>query len=492
MPVDSTRTDYDEMRVKWSRLRDCFGGRDAILKAGVRYCPSLPAKDVAENQAYRERGNFYNAVKRTTEGMTGAIYQEPAEVEFPEAIKTYLDDITLTNIPFEMFSQAVGKEIMLVGRYGILTDMPPEPVTDGRPYCVGYCAEDIINWRTTRIGGDDMLYHLVLRERKETPDPKDPFVCLTVTQYRVLRLEAGIATVELYQEQEKTGGDREWISLGRTTLVRRGIALNFIPFVFICPSNVTPDLETPPLIDLADVNLGHWRNSVDYEYGLHLVALPTPWVAGAKNSSTEPLPIGPSKVWELDQGGHAGMLEFTGQGLASISTAMSEKKKQMATLGARLLEDSATVQETASAVRMRHAGDVANLRTIAGSIELGLSMVLQTVAWWTGTEDKPADTEASVELNKEYLNIKASSQDIQAALQSLQEHKISYATWYNILKTGGWTREGISPEDELKSIEAEIAEEKKNNPEPQPPVVPPKKKTITGPDGAVKYQVTEE
>lgn len=496
MPVDSVRADCAEMKTKWTRLRDCFGGRDTILKAGARYCPDLVALDAVANEAYRTRGNFYNAVKRTTEGMTGAIFQEPAEVEFPEKIKPYLDDITLTNVPFEMFAQSVGWEVMLVGRRGVLVDMPVVPATDNRPYCVAYAAEDIISWRTSRIGGDDTLSHLVLKETLEMPDEKDPFVIKTVCQYRVLQLVGQVCTVEVYQEKKTIQGT-EYVSSGApSTLLRRGVALDFIPFVFFNPTNNTPDLETPPLIDLADVNLGHWRNSVDFEYGLHLVALPTPWVAGAKNSDTGPLPIGPSRVWELDVQGQAGMLEFSGQGLAAIVTAMSEKKKQMATLGARLLEDSATVQETASAVRMRHAGDVATLRAIAGSVELGLTMVLQIVAWWAGTEALPADTEVSVELNKEYLNIKATSNDVMAALQALQAERISYETWWHILMTGGWGREGVSAEIEQEAIAQDVKNKPPPPPQPQPIASPelvpkPKSKTIRDANGNIKYQIQE-
>jgi hypothetical protein len=456
MPVNTARADYLDMTTRWARLRDCCDGRDAILKAGNKYVPDLPGTDAAGNKAYRERGNFYNAVMRTVQGMNGAIFQKAPEVLFPETYKEYLDDVTLTNVPFEMFAVDAGREIMLVGRYGILIDFPArEQAVTKRPYLVGYVTEDIINWRTTRQDGDEALSFVVLRERVEQPNTKDPFINDSITQYRVVELKNGVCVQQLYRELQLGSGVFLPYEL-EMTLQRRGVALDFVPFVFIGATHASPELERPPLLDLADVNLGHWRNSVDHEHGLHLVALPTPWVSGNKAAGGAPMKIGPSVVWELDVQGSAGMLEFAGTGLASLVTAMDDKKKQMASIGARLLED-ATSAETATAVMMRHAGETASLKTVAGSLEIGFTMALQIMAWWAGTDDVPHSVDADVELNKEYLNVKASGSDIQVALTALQAGEISFETWWNIITTGGWGREGVDAEAEREQISKEEA-----------------------------------
>jgi len=124
---------------------------------------------------------------------------------------------------------------------------------------------------------------------------------------------------------------------------------------------------------------------------------------------------------------------------------------------------------------------------ITQSLEVGLTLVLQIMVWWDGVIAKPVDAETSVELNKEFLNIKASSQEVVAALQALQAGKISFNTWYEFLQTGGWTREGIDSATEIKEIEAE-----KHPPVKPTPPPGPVKKTIVGPDGKLKYQITEE
>jgi len=372
-----------------------------------------------------------------------------------------------------------------------LVDMPLLATPESRPYCVGYKAEDIINWRTTRILGTEVLTMLVLCEHEEVYDLKDPFVTPCITQYRVIRLVGGVCTVQLWREDPNK--KNEYIEFGPLVIpMRRGTALDFIPFIFVCATAATPEIEPPPFIDLADVNLGHWRNSCDYEYGLHLVALPTPWVAGARAAEAgSPMKIGPSVVWELDANGSAGMLEFSGNGLGSIKEAMADKQKQMAVLGARMLEDVPNVNETASAVSLRHSGEHASLRTVTQSIELGLQMVLQIVAWWKGTEAKPVDTAVEVELNKVYNTIKVSAQEMASALQALQADEISFETWYNILTTGGWGREGITPEQELIDIQKRIDAKKAREPKPEPTVIPPTKPKLIK-RTAEGYRIEEE
>lgn len=454
MPVNTPRKDYDDMHSQWSRLRDCFNGRDAVLKAGNKYVPDLPGATTAQNIAYRYRGNFYNATKRTVQGLSGAIFQKPPVVVVPTTITDLLDDVTLAGVTFEMFAGDAGREVMLLGRHGVLIDFPAavegQSAHKARPYCIGYKAEDIINWRTERHGGDDKLTMVILHEVTEVSDPEDPFVCKVLNQFRVIELIGASVIVNVWREKDDNAKEFQIIE-GPIVPTRRGKPLDFIPFVFIGSEHATPDLESPPLIDLADVNLSHWRNSVDHEYGLHLVALPTPWVAGVKGASDGPMKIGPSVVWELDVSGHAGMLEFTGNGLKAIVEIMEAKVKQMATLGARVFEEP-TRGDTATAVLVRHSGEHASLRTIAGSMEQGLTLVLQMMGWWAGTEAELTDVKANVELNKEYLDIKATAQEVQVALTALQAGEISFDTWWDLISTGGWGREGITADDELKAI----------------------------------------
>jgi len=492
MPVNTPCSDYKAYSSKWQRLRDCDGGKDTVLAAGAAYCPDLPGADGGANAAYRLRGNYYNATKRTVNGMVGSLFRLAPDVKTAAAVKPYLDDISNSDVTFETFSNQVGREVVLLNRCGVLIDLPATPVgvPPARPYCVFYTAEDIINWQTYSKDGDKLLRMLVLREIETIIDPNDKFQWVTRNRFRVIELIDGACTQTIYTMNDK----KEYVPGATVTVSRRGTPLDYIPFVMI-PGL---DLEDPSLLDLADVNLAHWRNSVDHEHGLHLVALPTPWVAGLKSVPADgKVKMGPATVWDIDVQGKAGMLEFTGEGLGSLVTAMDEKKKQMATLGARLLEDQAQADETATAVRARHAGEHSTLQSMAQALELGLKRVLQIVTWWVGVDAKPSDVSSvSVEINKEFLVIKASSTDVKAALEALQDERISFETWYDFLRRGGWTRENVSADEELAAIEKDMKLREEREPEPAvvPPTPPPGKKVRTVKDAAgnIKYQIEDE
>jgi hypothetical protein len=136
---------------------------------------------------------------------------------------------------------------------------------------------------------------------------------------------------------------------------------------------------------------------------------------------------------------------------------VSKEKKQMATLGARLLEDgpAANTAETATGVKLRHSGDHATLRTVASVLEQGLTAVLQMMAWWEGGSDFYTEEPVVVELNKDYLNTRASAQEVTAMLTALQAGEISFETWWEFLMSGGWSRKGIDAQTERDTIESE-------------------------------------
>jgi hypothetical protein len=150
------------------------------------------------------------------------------------------------------------------------------------------------------------------------------------------------------------------------------------------------------------------------------------------------------------------MVEFTGAGMKSLETALEAKQHQMATLGAKLLEEQPTLAaETATAVLARHAGEHATLRTVAEAMQQSLRQILQTMAWWDGLEARPLDVPVEVTLNTDFLQVKAQPQEIQTALMTLQAGEISYATFWNLLTEGGWARNNVSAEEERREISRE-------------------------------------
>lgn len=466
MPVNTASKEYAEMAPKWERCRDAYGGSDSVKAAGTKYLPQLGShKNVsgdAKYEAYKMRALFYNATARTVDGLAGGIFQKEGEIKAPPEVLDHLKDVTLADQSAELLALESAKEVLTVGRVGLLVDYANRTAGgEGRPYWASYTAENIVSHRSASISGDQILTRVVLREVVTEDDPKDTFKTVEVERYRVLELvpteAGGIAytqTVWVKNDKKSSSGD-DWVIDRVIAPMRRGRPLAFIPFVFLGPTSVSPTTAKPPLLDLVETNLSHYRIMADLHHGLHFTALPTPYIAGNTASNDDgPLALGSETILALSEGSSAGMLEFTGQGLGALERADERHRHMMAVLGARMLEEQpqTSQSETAFAVNMRHAGEQATLRTLAQALETGLTMALQWHTWWVDNSETPHDTKAMFELNKDFTSTRLPPEELRALVEAFQGGAMSFETLYYNLTRGDLGRPGVGSEEELRAI----------------------------------------
>jgi hypothetical protein len=461
----ATHPQYDAMIGQWQACRDCYNGERTVKARGDAYLPKLDshATDEGAYKAYVQRAVYFNATGRSVKGLVGAIHQKAPTFKTPtKSDESYLEDITLGGESLQMLAQRTTKENINIGRYGILTDYPTDPLAKQQPYLATYKAEDIVNWRVELLSGQKTLTMVVLREQLETHDASDQFTTVFVEQYRVLELvDAGtpnaVYEVGLWRRVKDDALGRErWVEQERTRPVRRKLPLREIPFVFVGPLDTEPDVSESPVQDLVDLNLAHYRTMADLKHGLHYTALPTPWVSGAFADSSTPLRIGSSTAWVLPQGAQAGMLQVSG-GFEGLRTDERELRQMMASVGARLLETAVTEgpPETAFAVGMRHSGEHATLRTVAQAVEQALTKALRWFFWWLGTAETPDEVNAGVELNKDFFAQQMTGTDAVSWMTMVQNGNLSMKTAYFNLERGGVTRPGVTVEQEMKDIQDE-------------------------------------
>ncbi len=483
MPVHTPHREYTKFEKQWQRCRDCADGTDAIKGRGEEYLPMLEGHAVHPSAAfqpaaydgYLKRAMFYPVVGRTVAGLTGLTFgKQPTVGGVPKTFAGDFDDVTLTGSSLGSFAMELCADVLTVGRGGIYIDFPrldesgrsPE---GARPYWVHYHAEDMINWRTRRVSGHQFLSLVVLRERVETFKESDPFTPDETIQYRVLELtESLVYTVTIWTEDPDNRGT---FTPGEAiTPIRMGAPLSAIPFVFVGTSSIGPHAEHPPLLDLVDVDLSHYRTSADQEHGAHFTALPTPYVTGHQLNDGETLGIGAGTAWVFpDPSARAGMVEFSGAGLSSLAALKEEKRLLMATLGARMLETQKTTAEAAETVRMRHAGEKSSMLVFSQVLGQVLSEAMRWHLFWRGLPEARADV-ALVTINPEVLET-LSADDIRSLVATWQAGLISKKTVYFNMQWGEWTRPDVTFEEEQRDIETESEDTEldvTNPPEPMP------------------------
>lgn len=451
MPVNTPHPEYDMHHQQWIRCRDTAGGTDAIKDKAGTYLPSLTGQTSSEYGAYKDRALFYGATNRTIQGLLGAVFRKEFTHAYP--FDEHIQLMTTEGLDLWELSRQTTKEVLTVGRFGILIDSAKD---QRRAYTAPYIAENIINWRTQVIDGKVQLVLLVLQEEYDLAEEKDEFSSKKAKQYRVLRLGTNnnrlLYIQELYRQTDKNSTD--YAPIQRIIPTRSGVPLDHIPFVFFNTHQSTPTVEKPPLLDLVDVNLSHYRTSADMEHGAHYTALPTAWIAGFPTD--KPFKIGSSTAWVSDKvDAKAGFLEFKGQGLNALRELKKDKEHLMAILGARLLEDQRRAAEAADTYRIRQSGEGGALAAIVRTASDGMLRVLQEVAAWSSATPKQIE-EIKFALNNDFIAEKMKPEELRQLMEAWQQGAISQDTFLYQLKQGEILPAGRSIEKERDMIDMEV------------------------------------
>jgi hypothetical protein len=480
--VRTLHPEYKAFRERWERCRAAMAGQEAIHDGKEKYLPRLKEQSDLDYSAYKKRAYFYNASWRTVAGLVGMMYRKPPKTTLPPKITPYLENIDLAGVPFDQFSQDVATDVMEVGRIGLLVDHPTQPVNDGitvaqaealglRPSIKSYECETIINWKFKTIANSTVLCLVVLVEKvpvptaaamtKPLPQQKDEFSQDCKLQYRVLSLdEQGFYYQRLYEINDK--GEDTLIGAPIYPLMN-GAPMTFIPFVFICPDGTDAKVEEPPLIDLVDLNLSHYRTTADYEHGMHFLALPTFYISGYQSTlnpdgTTEKIYLGAQTALLLpDPAAKADYAEVKSD-FKALRDALDAKKQEMATLGARMLADTSIRQvETFGATAIKHVAENSILASIAISVSKGLTIALGWFSDWAGA----SDPELVYDINRDFMPVQMDAPTITALFGAWQGGMLSEPEVFDLMKRGDM----IESDKTLEQHQGEID----SAPPPAPP-----------------------
>ncbi len=474
MPVKNQHPDYTRFLNKWERCEHVAAGQDAVHDAGEAYLPRLSDQENAEYEAYKKRTPFYNATWRTIVGLQGMLFRKPPKIEVPESMKDMLKDITLDGTPLHLLALKATEDDLKLGRVGLFVDYPivPDSATKAdaiaenhRPLMKLYKAQSIINWKTRNIKNETKLSMVVLQECVMVPE--DEFTDKEDVQYRVLDLvdltDSATGVVKtVYRARviiiERDAAGRE-TEVTKTTSFPRidGKFLDYIPFYFMGVDNVSWNVDEPPLIDLVDMNLSHYRTTADYEHGCHFTGLPTPVISGYtpekdEQGKSKEFYIGSMTAWVFPRHeAKASFLEFTGQGLSALRENLEKKEAHMAILGARMLEPQKSGHvEAADTAAIHRGGEQSMLSSVAQAISIGITKALQTFARFAGADpDK-----VKFELNRDFFPVPMDSLQITALIAGWQNQAYSYETLHEKLKEGEIVPPESTAEDERKKIQA--------------------------------------
>lgn len=414
----SKRTRWDRLQSQYHLIRDCLDGEDAVKDQGQTYIPKPDGLSATEYSSYVARGVFYGAPEATLRALVGLALRKDPVIKLPDRLEPMRLMATHDNAPLSVLIEDCVREVLCMGRFGMLLDFPPGGATVNTvPHISTFVAESIEEYDTTYMDGRRVLSRVVLASDEEDEVRYELVLEDTIYKFRRFVFDA-------HKRREYVGDE--------IIPTVNGQALNFIPFVMVSPEGLRFEDVTPPFLALCKVAISHLVNSCDRERAIFLTASPTPWISGNLPADKVPTSIGSGALWNLPEGCQVGMLEFKGAGVGAQKELMAEKIDAMASLGARMLSIGQVRNETIETATQRTRSELSLLHGAVTNTEHAISRLLRIAAEWMGADVN----DVSLTMSRDFIEVAMDPKMLEAQMKLWQAGAMSFQTLYENLQRG--------------------------------------------------------
>lgn len=480
---------YINRELDWVMSRDAYGGERYIKEKMEQYLPptqSMLLDGMAFNQdgwrayqAYRTRAVYHELVKPALMAMLGVMHRKGPTIELPAKLDGMRKRTTFNGESVDWLIQKINEQQMLMGRYGLLLDVASGAPANALPYIVGYNAESIINWDSSKVGDDKGVRQLQLVVLNEsTFERRAGLAWVQMMRYRVLAIAGAVrdawpdinaaddkyVAAEVRHTQQLPGSEFSAPSLA-------GRDLNAIPFVFVGPRDLVPEPDMPVLMPLVRIALAIYRTEADYRQALYMQGQDTLVILGqqATAEGAAKSTVGAFGAIELPKDGDAKYIGADSGGIGELATAIQNDLKRAGQLGAQLLSERGNEAEAGNALAIRVASRTATLTTVAQAGATGLEQILKHAAVWVGADPE----QVHVTPNLDFADDPAQAQDL-VYVQTAKNMGLPMSE----RSIHGWLKKR---EFTVLSYEEEKAEIDKEPPPLVPPPTIPGSRGVAGP-----------
>lgn len=459
---NSVHKEYQRLSYYWKRCRDTYEGQKTVHDAGEEYLPRIDKQSDESYASYKARARFFNAVRRTVDGLTGLVFRKDPNID-ADGIDDFVMDVSLQQQSIEDYCQSVLNEALIVSAGGTLVD---HPMATGeltvaqaeklnlRPVFKYYSAESVKNWSYKTINNISVLVDVLLEEEYQDKTGN------TRTLIRNLTINDEGYYEQIITRENPIEGEQK---IEFITPLMDNNPLDFIPFVFHRTRSGLKN-EIPVMSDLVDTNIHHYQLEADHANGLRYITRPTPYITGADgptpsgkdsdgNDIKGELSLG--EVWFVPEASSkVGILEFSGSGLLAVREQLNRLESTMAQQGAKVLQPENTGGfETATSAIIGAKGETSLLSRIVNVLSNQMTTALKWAAMWQGKDDME---NYSASFNSDFLPVQLTAQDLTALVGAWQAGAIGPQTLFENLKRGEIIDGDKQWEDEMQQIENQL------------------------------------
>lgn len=395
---------YIQRELDWTIMRDAYGGERYIKEKGQEYLPATTAHyndGMQFNQpgfnnyrAYLQRAVYHELVKPSLMAMLGVMHRKEADIELPKKLEPLRASATFNGEGLNWLLQKINEQQMLMGRYGLMLDVKTGAGPTELPYLVGYNAEAIVNWDSSKVGDDKgkRVNQLVVLNETDF-ERRSGLAWIQMMRYRVLARAGDVRDI-----WDTSAKDNEYIAaeVRQTqdasvtdfhTPQCAGRSLDQIPFVFIGPRDLAPEPDMPVLMPMARIALAIYRTEADYRQALYMQGQDTLVIIGQQaDANAGATKVGAFGSIDLPLGGDAKYVGTQSDGIKDLESSIQNDLKRAAQLGAQLLTERGNEAESGDALSIRVASRTATLTTVAQTGAAGLERTLRYAAEWVGED----------------------------------------------------------------------------------------------------------
>ena len=422
-------------------VRDLWQGTDAVRAKGTAYLPQGAGEHPQDYAAKLKRAVFFNAFRRTVEGLTGLVFSKDPKLgdDVPAPIVDQWENIDNAGTHGDVFVRERLQDALQAGHNLILVEYPDTggattradeaPLGPIRPYWVPVNKENVLSWRTTVEAGKTILTQLVLKECANVA--AGMFGEVEQTRYRVLYRRAGVVGWALLEVTERKS----------INIVAEGLypTQDEIPVVEIITSGRRGLFDSdPPLMDLAYLNIAHYQQLADANWARYKTNSPILFGAGITQpvaedgSQPEEISVGPnSAILQANENASLTYVSHDGAALDNCDKALETLKSDMGTLGLAMLAPQKRATETAEAKRLDKATSDSALSVTARGLQDGVERALYFHARYLKLPDG-----GSIEINRDFEGL-AMDPAVMSAFASLIAQGLPWEVALDQLQKGG-------------------------------------------------------
>ena len=440
--VDTEHREYSLEVRDWRKIEHITRYRE-VMQYLIYLNPQDKSQDnEIRNQQYRQRAIFYAIAMQTVQGMVGTIFSKDPVLRVPDSLAYVARNVDGANTSIYQQSQGVADDVIRKSRAGLYVSFPDTggvvsqaDLIEGRVAATihRFEPEQIINWRTQTEQSQTRLRLVVLKEIREKIDR---YTVDTYTFIRELFLYGGVYRERHWSDEN---GSLQVVA-DLTPTDAQGRTWEYIPFMFVGAENNDEKVDRPIMLPMVEVNIGHYRNSADWEDSVWYSGQPQPWMSNVTASHLEMMRengmyVGSRQMIAVPDGGTFQFASPPPNPL--VRQAMQDKVEMMIQLGARLMQPGSAPRTATEAAGMRETQHSV-LSLIAANVSEAYTQALQWVGRYMGVADGPEMDEIAYGVNQDFVRADANPQELQAIMTGWIQGSVPLSDYVDYMQKRGF------------------------------------------------------